>query len=455
MATGSLLRLVVCLGAAALTGWVSSTTAAAAELPQYPPQLTGGVEKVTLSGPKLLEPAETLRAGVGVAKVAPRVQLMYYPGQDYAGRPWSCWGDGLVVGDVFYSAIGDHLAPEGNAYVYRYDSRSGDFERIVDVRQIIRTPAGHYSPGKIHSRLTLGSDGWLYFSTHRGSTRVTTPENHFTGDWILRHHPERGVSEVVVHAPLENQCLPTGRLDPQRLVFYAGTADGDRTRKLVRFLAYDVKQKRVLYADDTGPYRAMILSNSSGRVYFQQQGGRGQVLPLVRFDPAKPGPPEQIDARVGLRAASEESSQGLVYTVDGNHLWEFNTRTEQAREIGETLAGDQEYITSLDLDPQTERYLYYIAGAHGGAWKDGSPLVQYDLRTNRRKVICFLGPACHEAAGFMPMGTYGMALSPAGDRVYVTWNGAQTDPRAPLNARLRFNTCALTVIDIPAEERPR
>ena len=60
------------------------------------------------------------------------------------------------------------------------------FGRPVITPPPVASPMRHYSPAKIHSRVDLGSDGWLYCSTHRGSTRVTTDEYHYQGDWIIR-----------------------------------------------------------------------------------------------------------------------------------------------------------------------------------------------------------------------------------------------------------------------------
>src|SRR4029078_10925530 len=87
-------------------------------------------------------------------------------------------------------------------------------------------PEGHYTPGKIHSRLDLGSDGWLYFSTHRGSTTVTTDRYHYQGDWIIRCRPGAENAEAVVCGPVPKHCIPCGVLDPDRLIFYGGAAPG-------------------------------------------------------------------------------------------------------------------------------------------------------------------------------------------------------------------------------------
>jgi DNA-binding beta-propeller fold protein YncE len=423
----------------------------------YPPRLPGGKQVVTLKSPKLLRPISELKPGVKVATAAPTVDFLYYPGQDYPGNPWSVWADGLAAGDVYYSAIGDHKSPEGNAFVHAYDSRTMKLRQVVDLRKLLARPAGHYTPGKIHSRLDLGNDGWLYFSTHRGSTRVALdPNNHYAGDWIVRYHPGDDKTEVVAHNPLPLQCMPTSVLDPERLIFYAGTADA-LNKKEPQFLAYDVRNRKVLYHDQYGPYRYLIFARSTGKVYFHgntSSPGKSQgPRQLVRFDPEKPGTPTPIDAVVGLRSATQETADGFVYTIDRDELWRFDTKTETAESLGPIAVGAKDYTTSIDVDPSTGRYLYYVPGAHGGAEADGSPLVQYDVKTRTRKIVAFLHPALYDEFGYVTLGSFGSAVSPSGDKVYVTWNGNRGTSPEDLKKRVRFNTCALTVVHIPESER--
>lgn len=431
----------------------------------FPPRLPGNVTRVSDSSPMFLKPPADPGSAVLIAKAVPRVDFAYYPGQEYPGNPWSNWGQGCVVGEVYYSAIGDHKGPEGTARVFAYDARTQQFRMVVDLRQLLNLPHGHYTPGKIHSHLTVGKDGYLYFSTHRGPTNVTTPQHHYKGDWIIRYDPKNEKSEIVVHAPLPNQCMPTGLLDPDRLIFYAGTADGDRSISRVMFLAYDVVNRKVVYSDDAGPGRAMILARSTGKVYFHPGPyQRGRRSGLVCFDPAKPSKPTPISAELGLRAASEETPQGKVYTTDEGQLWEFDTRRETARSLGKVIVGKADYITSLAIDPKTWRYIYFVAGAHGGAERDGSPLVQYDIKTGTSKVIAFLHPFYWNKYGYIPMGSYGISISEMGDKVYITWNGYYAGPASssdnpsspttrPIPSRYTFNVCALTVIHIPESER--
>ena len=400
----------------------------------------------------LLQPTETLRKDIAIAKTPPKVSFHYYNCQTYEPGPgvWSVWGDGLAVSNKYYSAVGDHSSPGGNAFVYEYDSTTQKLRKLLDLRSILKQPAGQYTPGKIHSRLDLGQDGWLYFSTHRGSTKIAfKPEAKYRGDWILRHHLASGKTEVVAHAPLPMQCLPASVTDPERLIFYAGTADG-LNEAPPKFLAYDLQNRRVLFSHDAGPARAMIYSRSTGRLYFHdsKKGPKN----LVRFDPRTPTKLTPTQAKVGLRAATMELPNSKIYTVDRDQLWEFDPRTETARELGPTAVGSKDYITSLDADMKTGRYLYYIPGSHGGAENDGSPLVQYDLKNNTRKVICFLHPYLHQRHGYTAMGSYAAAVSPDGSRVFATWNGNRAGPD-PKRKRLRFDTCALTVVEIPLSER--
>ncbi len=430
-------------------------SAGAAEEIPWPPELPDGKTSVIIEGKQLLKPKVELKEGVTIAKTPPRVEFHYYDCQTYAGKPWSVWGDGFVANGKYYSAVGDHLSPEGNAYVYEFDPETDKLHKLTDLRSVLDRPDGHYTPSKIHSALGMGNDGWIYFSTHRGSTKVgLDPKNHFEGDWIMKVNPADGKAETVAAQPLAMQCLPTGILDSERMVWYAGSADG-LNEKPPQFLAYDIAKGETLYTDGEGPYRAMIQSPSTGMMYFhggpEPEGkGRSAERELYRFDPRKPGKPEEIGTKAGLRAASRETPQGIIYTVDGDELWAFDVKTENAKSLGGTAVATKDYITSLDADP-TGRYLYYIPGAHGGSENDGTPIVQYDTRSNSKKVICFLHPALEKATGYIPIGSFSSALSEDGGTLFVTWNGAHKVPGK--SKRVPFQSVAMTVIAIPESER--
>jgi len=425
-------------------------TKAAAPAIAYPPELPGGKAFVTDTSDAFLKPAETLHDGIAVAKTPPTIDFAYFPGQTYEGNPWSNWGDSTAAAGKYYTAIGDHRAPAGNAFIFEYDAAKRSFRKLLDLKDVLKLPEGHYAPGKIHSRVDLGSDGWLYCSTHRGSTRVTTDEYHYRGDWIVRCNAHSGAAEIVVQAPVAKHCIPNGTLDPDRLIFYGGTAPGnDADGEGVQFFAYDCKNRKLLYAGPDGPARYMILARSTGRVYFVP--GKGDS-PLMRFDPATDKAPMKIDGEIGIRAATRETTRGIVYTVSQGQgegaestIYAFNTRTEKIEKLGPAAVATNQYVAAVTSDP-AGRYLYYVPGAHGGSDSDGSAVVQYDTQSRRAKVIAFLHPFYQEKYGLIPKGTYGLACDPNGEQLYITWNVSRGS-RA-------WDSCGVTAITIPASERP-
>lgn len=420
---------------------------------EFPPRLPDSKPILTVTSEEFLKAPATIDKDVVIARTAPTIDFLYYPCQTYKAKIWSNWGDGLAINGKYYSSLGDHNAPKGNAFVYEYDPAKKALRLLTDVASILGDML-MYLPGKIHGRLDMGKDGFLYFSTHRGSTTVTTDAYGYKGDWIIKCDPKTGQSEVVAHGPVPKHCIPNSVLDPERMIFYGGTAPGSGKDDVngVMFFAYDVVNKKLLYSGPDGPPRYMIFAKSTGRVYYVP-GSDGDVGSMMRYDPAKPGDaPVQIAAKLGLRSATQETPDGLVYTVSKGGkagpslLYSFNTRTEEAREIGPVAVGTQQYITSIDVDA-TGRYVYYIPGAHGRGETDGSPVVQFDTKTKTRKVIAFLHPYFKDKIGAIPTGTFSTALDPAGDKLYVTWNVKR--------GTAAWDCCALTVIHIPeAERRP-
>jgi hypothetical protein len=414
-----------------------------------PPPLPGGKDYVTDKSDDFLKPPATLQKGVEIAKTPPTIEFMYFPGQTYMGNPWSTWGESLAANGKYYASLGDHKAPGGNAWVYEYDPTKHAFRQLVDLRQVLKLPDGHYTPGKIHSRLDLADDGWLYFSTHRGSTRTTTDQFHYKGDWIMRVRPAEAAPEVVECGPVPKHCIPASTVDTKRLIFYGATTPGDRTDgEGGYFFAYDLKARKLLYSGPNGPTRAMILCRSTGKLYYTP--GKEEST-LMRFDPEKPGTPTKLELSIGIRAASEETPQGIVYTVSQGGkggeslLYAFDVKTEKVKAIGPAAVGRQQYITALKTDAKG-RYIYYVPGAHGGADADGSPIVQFDVKTGTRKVLAFLEPFYKTKYGCAVKGTYSLALDPSGDKLFITWNASRAGGKA-------WDSVVLTVVQIPEGER--
>src|SRR5262245_4585290 len=110
----------------------------------FPPRLPDGKEVVTDKSDDFLKAPATLKKDVAIAKTAPTVDFLFFPGQTYEGKLWSNWGDSLAVDGKYYASLGDHSAPSGNAFVFEYDPDKKTFRRLVNVQKVLNLPDGHY-----------------------------------------------------------------------------------------------------------------------------------------------------------------------------------------------------------------------------------------------------------------------------------------------------------------------
>ena len=134
-----------------------------------------------------------------------------------------------------------------------------------------------------------------------------------------------------------------------------------------------------------------------------------------------------------------------------NKLFRYSVAKDEATILGPSFLSGS-YTTIMLVSPD-ERFLYYLPGSHGGAFKDGTPVVQYNIATGRQKVLAFLAPVFIAEHDYAPAGTYGVKLSEDGGTLFVNFNG---HPTANLPKHLRPNGFVLTSfaeIAIPESER--
>ena len=95
-----------------------------------------------------------------------------------------------------------------------------------------------------------------------------------------------------------------------------------------------------------------------------------------------------------------------------------------------------------------------MPGAHGGAFRTGTPVIQYDVAKRKRKVLAFLAPAFEKEHAYVPAGTYGMKVSADGGTVYVNFNGHPADSVRPKKMRGNgFGLTSFAAIHVPGAER--
>ncbi len=416
----------------------------------YPPVLPGGVTVATDTAPEFIQmpPDITFTGKFTVAKVTPTIDFTYYPGQDRVGNPWSVWGDGAVVSGKYYSSICDH---KFDAYVYEYDTTTRNLRILLETTAFLNLPTNDYRPGKIHSKIGVGKDGCLYYSTHRGAASYTEGEGgkkrNYKGDWVFKTDPATGQTEIMMHGEVP-ESIPAGQFDPERLIYYGGTQQSET------FFAYDCARKKLLFKSEPGqgPQRYMIFSRTTSRVYFV--GSSNAVAGTMgRYDPLTGEMTTlklKLDRRFDIRSCTDELPGGIVYVNDySGNLWKFDVTTEKPEFVAVLPIGKMDsVIASLDSDA-AGRYLYYVGGGHGGITTEGMSIKQFDTRTRTIKVIAFLNPFYARKYNYNPDGTYGSALSPDGATLYVTMNGCLPPGAGAKN----WYAVALFVIHIPESER--
>jgi hypothetical protein len=138
----------------------------------------------------------------------------------------------------------------------------------------------------------------------------------------------------------------------------------------------------------------------------------------------------------------------ILGMTHGGRLFEFHTGKQMIRDLGPNfLTG--EYTAAMVSSPD-EKYLYFAPGAHSSAPRIGTPVVQYEIATGKRKVIAFLLDEMTRRVNYYIGGTYNMQLDGKGDTLYCTFNGSRIvkgkDPKP-------FGQPSLVILRIPESER--
>ncbi len=340
-----------------------------------------------------------------------------YPHPEYAGNPWTQWGQGLVLEDGrFVSAIGDHLGADGNAYVYEYSPGTRRLVLLADVLSLVEHTPGEWGYGKIHGQMVSGPCGEVYFTTYWGTRDGLEFSPSYQGDILFRLDSElRSITALGV--PVPRFGVPSLAGAPALGLLYGEAVDPQFEDDRGPFFVYDVNRREVIFRDDDPTHTGFrsVAVDARGRAYFSV----GDAV-LAVYDPATNRVrrlPQQMPGPV-LRASTSPDREGIIYGVtdDPDVLFAIEP-TGEIRTIGQVRG----YTTSIALDPDGERVLY-VPEAHGGAWEQGAPLIAVDPETGEEEVLVRLNDLAEEALGLRLGGTYNVAVDAERRIVYVGMN---------------------------------
>jgi hypothetical protein len=433
----SILLLATCSEAAApeppvagVDGSEASDPAVTTGPPGCPPR-----EGRPLDGGDMTSEAQVLQEG---DEDTPRVEAVVYPHPSYEAKLWSQWGQGLVLPDGrFLSAIGDHLGPDGNAFLYEYDPRDRRLSLLSDVRSFTEHEPGAWGYGKVHGQIVPGPCGETYFATYWGDRDDLAFGPSYQGDVLFRLDPEANTLENL-GGPIPRHGIPSLTGWPEGGLLYGESPDPLVEGNHGPFFVYDVAEGEVVFTDDDPAHTGFrsIAVDADGRAYYSIGGGR-----LKMYDPRTGDATVHPHAMPGdwLRAASRPGPDGTVYGVTEDPRMLFALDPDGAIR---TLGPVRDYVTSVALHPGGDR-LFYVPGAHGSAWEYGAPLIEVDTETGQERVVVELRELGEDALGLRLGGTYNVAVDPGGEIVYIGMNAGTLDSDES------FGEVVLVIVHLP------
>ena len=417
-------------------------------------------EFVIDSSEKMLQPPEEKPVGdYIVAEVPPTTKLQIVPdmvpeyftdeGLQYMAG-WANWGYVTRSSDNrFYFSVGDHKGMGCQLNIYEFSPARNLLYKVVDVSNLLGWTEHTYTDGKIHGEMGIMADGTMWACTHYGAIPDSSwYANGFRGSWLLSYnihtHEAKNWGNPMVPSNLPCFTVDTGR---GRLVA-AGAFN--------MVLSWDCINKKVRFAGHPPNNwdfwrRSMLLDEETGKMWSIDT--YDEDLRFLSFDPEfnkferydiSP-PPNPFDEKVAKTRGHtpKPAMDGYYYWATLNGAF-FKFRPEgptgpEVELVGTTWDTGRDAL-QMAIDP-TGRYVYYYP-------KGNAPIVQYDVKTGKRKALCWLQDYYFEKYGYFMGQVYGMSISADGSFLVCCMNGEFS------GRGKEFGHPSLLVVEIPEEERP-
>ena len=239
--------------------------------------------------------------------------------------------------------------------------------------------------------------------------------------------------EVVFHGKLVNSYsgFEEHTWDWQRNLLYGVAGSGE-------LLVYDTEGDSVIYygIPTTGKLweqRSRLLDRETGILYGSDFDGD-----LMQYNPADHSFTKLnsfLDASLRSWTNSKDGNGAFWVCDRGGDMYKFFPEQDKVELMGDNIFGGV-YVTFIEKSPGG-RYLYY-SSAHRG-----DVVVQYDMKTNQKKIIAFLDAFYIKNHGYLISGFFGGALSADGSSLFLVCNGNNDQRSLP----------AMFHVHIPASER--
>ncbi|MFC1693338.1 hypothetical protein ACFL1R_07530 [Candidatus Latescibacterota bacterium] len=372
------------------------------------------------------------------------------------------WGDVTRGPDgCFYFSIGNHRSYGGaTAYIIRYDPSTKTQKIVLDSQKLIGWTDDEFGEGKFHGDPDIdpGGDMWLLTFFGPYPTQEELDKGIYRGGYLVYYNIFTGKSENL-GIPLEGESWPYHCYDWERgVVFGVGELKG-------MVIAYDTRARKMIYGgcpppDIHWPSRNNLLDRETGKIYATNSKSRDQEsYHFVSWERQNnkftimkcETPKNPITGKSGsLRAyTKKKDDDGAFWCFDRNGtLFKFYPEEDRTELVGVNWGKSGKYMANMRFSPG-KRYIYYVMDAATDASEYGTPVVQYDTKTNRKKVIAFLNDFCLGKYGYSPGGTYGFELDEKGESIFFYTNGRFTTKEKGSG----YGRPAIFHVHIPESER--
>ncbi len=404
-------------------------------------------------------PKEKLAGDFVVAKTPPVVKLRVGPnlepeyfteeGVQYMAG-WANWGYVTRSEDNrFYYSFGDHRGLGCQLNIYEYCPARNLVHRVVDVSKLLGWTEKSYTDGKIHGEMGIMPDGTLWACTHYGAIPDSTwYRDGFRGSWLLSYNIHTHEAKNWGN-PLVPSNLPCFAVDTRR-----GRLVGTGSFETV--LCWDTIGKKTRYAGCPPKgwnwwERSMLLDEETGKFWSVDKNDK--EMRFMSFDPefnkfqryeiTPPKNPFSGEAGLTRGHTPRPAMDGWFYWATWNGTL-FKFKPESAKgplvEPAGTTWDKGRDTLQMALDP-SGRYVYYYP-------KGDAPVVQYDVKTGKRKALGWLQDYFFDTYGYFFGEVYGMNISRDGSFLVVAVNGEFS------GRGNSFGHPGLLVVEIPESERP-
>ncbi len=399
-----------------------------------------------------------------IAKETPTVDLALCGGLEMNKtlHPWwSAWGDICVASDGrVYSGVGDHgdeAAGTSQVYLYRWDPKTKQHSRLIDINSLVKREKGEPTFSKVHARIDEGADGRIYFTATLNNGAIARDERYqwsdvLPGGQLYAYDPKTDRTEIVANLPAR-RCSTASRLDRKRNIWWCNL-DGEKANAL---WAYDLTKKKEIFRGPEGSVamnRTFALARD-GSVYFN-----GPDSVIWKYSPKSNsiGPTKsQFPGTQFMRCSTDQSARGDIFGITVPdamknkefNLFRYNPAADKLDILGKEFTTGH-YTTVCVLSPDG-KHVYYIPGA------PGVPVVQYNVSRNQRKVIAFLGEPIEKRTKHILGSVFGLKMSADGSTLYAHTNGYSYQGDKPAGeaelAKVGLPIVSFVAIHIPSRER--